>query len=136
MKNLIAILSIILVIVACSGVQKTSEQSNSNAKVENDTIKIANDSLDYELIIFEPGFNSWLVTQRPRGYYSQNFLEQKNQNFVVIYNSRVTGSPYASTGLYPQHIDYQYNIDYGYEVNYLLYHYFIYFQEHYKQNLR
>ncbi|HIB36134.1 DUF6146 family protein [Mesonia sp.] len=135
MKNIIAILSIALMIAACSGTQKASEQTASTQQ-KNDTIRIANDSLEYEIIIIEPGFNSWLVSQRPRGYYSQSYLEQRNWRYVVIYNNRVLSSRYAASGLYPQQIDYQPNIDYGYEVNYLLYNYFLFFQQEYNQNLR
>ena len=136
MKNLIVIISILLMIAACSGTQKASEQTASSTQVENDTLRIANDSLDYEIIIFEPGFNSWLATQRPRGYYSQSYLEQKNWRYIVTYNNRVISSQYAASGLYPQQIDYQYDTDYGYEVNYLLFHYFLFFQKEYNQNLR
>ena len=35
-------------IAACSGTQKASEQTASSTQVENDTLRIANDSLDYE----------------------------------------------------------------------------------------
>lgn len=135
MRNVIAILSIALMIAACSGTQKVSEPT-ATSDSKNDTIRIANDSLDYEIIIFEPGFNSWLATQKPRGYYSQNYLEQKNWRYVVVYNNRVISSQYAASGLYPQQIDYQYDTDYGYEVNYLLFHYFLFFQEEYNQKLR
>ena len=37
--------------------------------------------------------------------------------------------------LYEMQIDYQNNINYGYEVNYILYNYFVYFQQKYKQKL-
>ncbi|VVV00357.1 MULTISPECIES: DUF6146 family protein [Mesonia] len=136
MKNLIAIVSIIAMIAACSSAQKSGDKTSiGNSSVKNDTIRIANDSLDYEIIIFEQGFNSWLATQQPRGFYNQNYLEQKNWRYVVTYNSRVTSYPYSITGLYPQQIDYQPEIDYGYEVNYLLYNYFLYFQREYNQKL-
>ncbi|MGO2102488.1 MAG: DUF6146 family protein, partial [Psychroflexus halocasei] len=35
-----------------------------------------------------------------------------------------------------QEIDYQPHIDYGYEVNYMLYHYFLFFEQKYNQKLR
>jgi len=132
MKNLFFIFAICACIAACSGSKKNSEASNSNPK---DTIRIANDSLNYELIIFEPGFDKWLVKQQPRGYYEQSYLEIKNRDFVTTYNNRVTDSPYNTAGLYPQQINYDYGINYGYEVNYLLYNYFLFFQEKNRQKL-
>ena len=49
----------------------------------------------------------------------------------ATYNNRVFQNP----NLYQNTIDYQQNINYGYEVNFLLYHYLVYFQQRYKQNL-
>lgn len=134
MRNLIAILCIIAVLIACSTSSVKKLETSNN--YQNDSIRIANDSLNYELIVFEPGFSSWIATQKPRGFYSQNYLEQKNWRFVVTYNSRVVSYPYSTSGLYPQRIDYEPTTNYGYEVNYLLYHYFLFFQEEYNQKLR
>jgi hypothetical protein len=102
----------------------------------NDTVKIANDELEYEIIIIEPGFNFWLAsTARPEGYYSQQFLETRNYQYVIEWNQRVLQPQRFNPNLYEMQIDYQPNIDYGYEVNYKLYNYFIYFQLTYKQRL-
>lgn len=135
MKYLLVLLLAIFMI-SCSSTQKKTLQSFENSKVENDTITIANDSLEYEIIIIEPGFNAWLATQRPKGYYGQNYMEQRNQIFVTNYNIRANNPSQYKPNLYPQSINYEFNIDYGYEVNYLLYHYFLYFQEKYNQRLR
>ena len=132
----ILVLLLAIFMVSCSSTQKKINPNFKDSKVENDTIIIANDSLEYEIIIFEPGFNSWLATQRPRGYYNQNYMEQRNQFFVTNYNIRANNPMRYSTNLYPQQIDYEFNVDYGYEVNYLLYHYFLYFQQKYNQRLR
>ncbi|MBZ9626804.1 DUF6146 family protein [Psychroflexus sp. CAK1W] len=123
-------------IIGCSSQKKGSDQNPDDSEIVNDTIRIANDELEYEIIIFEPGFNSWLVTQKPRGYYSQTYLEQRNRIFVTNYNIRANNPTQYGPDLYPMQINYEYNVDYGYEVNYLLYNYFIYFQEEYGQRLR
>ena len=136
MKKIIIIL-FILVFWSCSTSKKDST-SNNKLVVQNekDTIRIANDSLEYEIIIFEPGFNSWLSSAaRPRGYYSQNYLESRNRIYVREYNMRVAQPSLYNPSLYEMRIDYQDTINYGYEVNYLLYNYFIYFQLTYKQKL-
>lgn len=122
------------VIFSC-GTGKVSMSEDLNSKTEEtDRIRIANDSLEYEIIIIEPGFNNWLLSQPKQGYHSQVFLETKNQRFTVEYNNRVLNSYRYPRGLYEERIDYDPTVDYGYEVNYLLYNYFIYFQEKYKQH--
>lgn len=138
LKNIHIIVILVLMIIGCNATKNSSKlksaKPETNEKV--DTIEIANDSLEYKLIILEVGFNSWLATQRPQGYYNQNYLEQKNMFLVSTYNSRVNQPSVYDPQLYPFQIDYQSHIDYGYEVNYLLYHYFLFFQQKYNQNLR
>lgn len=134
------ILFAMICIGACTGTKKTIEITNDEKMAfnqkEGDTIKIASDSTEYEIIIIEPGFNVWLQTiARPEGYYSQSFLENRNQIFVINYNQRVLQPQRYGTDLYQLQIDYDANIDYGYEVNYKLYNYFIYFQRKYNQRL-
>lgn len=129
MKTPFFLIALSLVILSCgSGKSPVKIESNS------DTVRIANDSLEYEIIIIEPGFNSWLVTQPKESFYSQEYLESKNRSFVVEYNYRVQNPNRYPNSLYPERIDYNPNIDYGKEVNYLLYNYFIYFQEKYHQH--
>ena len=80
------------------------------------------------MIIIDPGFNTWLASRaRPRGYYGQSYLENKNRFWVREWNSR-TLDPMRWGDMYQMRIDYDQNINYGYEVNYLLYNYLVYFQ--------
>ncbi|WP_442983569.1 DUF6146 family protein [Sediminicola sp. YIK13] len=103
---------------------------------EGDTITIANDSLEYDIIIIEPGFNFWLRSiAKPRQYYSKFFLENRNDIYVREWNNRVLQPQRFDPNLYELQINYDSNTDYGYEVNYKLYNYFIYFQRKYKQRL-
>lgn len=102
----------------------------------NDTIKIASDSTEYDIIIIEPGFNFWLLSiARPEGYYSQSFLENRNRILVLEWNQRVIQPMRFNPNLYELQINYDPNIDYGYDVNYKLYNYFVYFQRKYNQRL-
>ena len=122
-----------LFIYSCSSTKKNNFPE-SNANVENDTVRIANDSLEYEIIIIEPGFNLFVNSlARQRGYYSQDYLENKNKFLVIEYNQRVRQPSIYNPNLYLNEIDYNPQIDYGYEVNYLLYNYFVYFSRHYNQ---
>ena len=135
MKYLLFFIAISLAIYSCDSTKSAMKGDTNSSMTENDTVRIANDSLEYEILIIEPGFNSWLVSQQPRGYYGLNYLEIKNQFFVSEYNQRVFNSQRYPSELYPQQINYDYNTDYGYEVNYLLYNYFVYFQQKYNQKL-
>ncbi|WP_419211404.1 DUF6146 family protein [Maribacter sp. X9] len=112
------------------------EEQKVFEEVEGDTIKISSDKTEYEIIIIEPGFNTWLNSiAKPEGYYSQNFLENRNYILVTEWNQRVMQPLRYSPNLYELQIDYSQNIDYGYEVNYKLYNYFVYFQRKYNQRL-
>lgn len=125
-----------LAILGCNTTKSTLTSSNKVLTTQNDTIRIANDELQYEVIIIDPGFSSWLASKAyPRGYHSQSYLENKNQIYVGEWNRRVLQPQQYSPNLYEMTIDYQPHIDYGYEVNYLIYNYMIYFQNTYKQKL-
>lgn len=138
MKKIIPTLLLAWLIIACATTNTTdAAHTDKESKTKSlDTVRIANDSLEYEIIIIEPGFQNWLATQPPRGYYIQKVLENRNLFSVQEYNRRVLDSRYNRTNLYEQQIDYQPGIDYGYEVNYLLFNYFEFFEETYNQKLR
>ncbi len=114
----------------------SDEEKVAFNQVEGDTITISSDKTEYEITIIEPGFNAWLIsTARPEGYYSQSFLENRNNIYVTEWNLR-TNQPFNfNPNLYELQINYDRNIDYGYEVNYKLYNYFIFFQRKYNQRL-
>lgn len=111
------------------------EQSLFNSQ-EEEPVEIKDDKTEYEIIIIEPGFYTWLNSiARPEGYYSQSFLESRNIIMVTTWNNRVLQPNRFNPNLYEMQINYDPNIDYGYEVNYKLYNYFIYFQRKYNQRL-
>ena len=137
MKNSLFVIAILLfVIFGCNTSKSTVTSTDKVSATQNDTIRIANEELQYEVIIIDPGFNSWLASMaHPRGYHSQSFLENKNRVYISEWNRRVMQPQRYSPNLYEMTIDYQPHIDYGYEVNYLIYNYLIYFQNTYKQKL-
>lgn len=122
-------------IYGCESGKSAMSSKASDTEQVLDTIRIANDSLDYEIFILDLGFKNWLVTQPPRGYYSLNFMRNKNIQFVAEFNFRVQNYQQYDPNLYLYPINYEANKDYGYEVNYMLYNYFIFFQQKYKQVL-
>lgn len=88
------------------------------------------------MIIIDGGFTSWLNGQsKPRGYYTESYLENRNKIYVNEWNNRARQPQRFDPNLYEMQINYDSNIHYGYEVNYLIYNYMIYFQITYKQQL-
>lgn len=129
-----------LAFTGCGGTKQVVPISNAEkeafAQTKGDTITIADEKTEYEIIIIEPGFDIWLLSiAKPEGYYSQSYLENRNYIYVVEWNLRVSQPFTYNPNLYEMQIDYDPNIDYGYEVNYKLYNYFIYFQRKYNQRL-
>ncbi|RNC87281.1 MAG: hypothetical protein ED556_07635 [Winogradskyella sp.] len=138
MKATTLFLVIILMVSSCKSIDAPSPVSDEREEslVDNDTVIIDSDENAYEIIIIEPGFNGWLQsTARPRHYYSQDFLETRNQIYVTNWNMRVNQPLRFDPNLYQLTIDYNRHEDYGYEINYKLYNYFIYFQLTYNQKL-
>ncbi|MFL1013204.1 DUF6146 family protein [Flavisericum labens] len=139
MKKLIYIIILSVFIFNCNTSKQTTK-ANKNERLENlkknDTVVISSDETEYQIIIIEPGFNFWLASRaRPEGFYSQQYLENRNYQYVLEWNQRVLQPQRFNPNLYEMQINYQQGIDYGYEVNYKLYNYFIYFQLTNKQRL-
>ncbi|WP_299682033.1 DUF6146 family protein [uncultured Dokdonia sp.] len=135
MKKIFYTLLLATFIIGCATTNTKNDIANT-AGDTSDTVRIANDSLEFEILIIEPGFNNWLVTQQPRGYYEQNYLENRNLIRVIEYNNRVLESSRFDPNIYLQQINYERGVDYGYEVNYLLHNWFIFFERRYEQKLR
>ena len=144
MKRLTSIALLIagamLLFEGCGSSQKSlgisPEESQVFKQQEADTVEISDPESNYEIIIIEPGFDYWLRTMaRPRGYYTQSFLETRNRLYVTEWNNRVIWPRRYDPLLYELQINYDPLVDYGYEVNYKLYNYFIYFQRKYGQRL-
>lgn len=130
------ILTVLFIIIGCSTTPKVVASPENAQAIKGDTVRIANDDLEYEVIIIDPGFTSWLASRAfPRGYHGQTFLENKNRMYVMEWNSRVLQPQRYSPNLYEMTINYEYGVNYGYEVNYLIYNYMIYFQNTNNQRL-
>lgn len=130
MKKIIAPLILLVVLASCHFDKNIVEKAKTPDKPKAaDQVRIANDSLEYEVIIIDPGFSSWLAsTAKPRKFYSESYLEGRNQVYVNEWNRRANQPQQYSPSLYEMRIDYDPRIHYGYEVNYLIYNYMVYFQ--------
>ncbi len=130
-KKLLLLCSLSLFIWACG-----SSPINKTITEKEEPVVIANDSLEYEIIIFDIGFNRFLNTiAQPEGYYSQSYLEARNRVWVTEWNYRARQPSRFNPNLYENIIDYQNTTDYGYEVNYKLFNYFLFAQQKYKMSL-
>ena len=128
MKNLLFLFILMLCLIGCNTTSKTiAKDKDETAVKSNDTVRITNEDAEYEIIIIEPGFNFWLESRaKQRGFYSQSYLESRNQIYVIEWNNRVNQPQRFDPNLYELRIDYDTRIDYGYEVNYKLYYYFMF----------
>jgi len=137
-KKIIPLIVVLILIASCKSYNKnqTINNENEDSLVKSDTVLISSDESDYEIIIIEPGFNSWLIRNaRPKGFHSQQWLESRNAILVQSWNQRNLQPSVYDPNLYELRIDYDTRTDYGYEVNYKLYNYFLYFQLTYNQRL-
>ena len=116
---------IILVILTAMQTDGFSQKKRERERVKADTLSV--DSLEYRLIILDPGFETWLATKPPKDFYSNEYYAQQNRSYVIEWNQRFMNPAYR--GLYDTYIDYDLNTDYGLDINYKLYYYFKYFEE-------
>lgn len=136
MKTFFRLILVIFLTTSCNSSQSVAETNQESEIPEDDIVRITSDALEYEIVIIEPGFNSWLYSMaRPEGYYSQPYMEAKNRIYVQEWNARVLQPRRHNPDMYQLQIDYKPGINYGYDLNYKLYNYFIYFQITYKQKL-
>lgn len=112
----------------------SQEKMNPDKNI-SDSIVLNNpaDSLEYEVIIMDVGFETWLLSHaKPKIFYSQAYYENWNRQYATQWNIKYYQGGYG--GLIESDINYNYSIDYGLDVNYLLYNYFLFFEQ--KNNIR
>ncbi|MFP4470185.1 MAG: DUF6146 family protein [Bacteroidales bacterium] len=125
----------VLAMIFLTGMFQVSAQEAEPKKALPDTLQVSgNDTTEYELIVSDPGFHSWFLTNaRPKWYHEKPFYEMKNRFFVTAWNDSVTQT--MARPPYEYYIDYNPQIDYGLDLNYKLYWYFKYVEAKYGVNL-
>jgi hypothetical protein len=116
----------ILLLAVCAA---CSTQKNIQLKevVEKDD----EDSVSYELIVLDPGFESWFITySKPSWYRSQSYYEHWNQQYVNAWNYHSIWR--RNSQLLEGQINYDRNTDYGLEINHKLFYYFQYVERELK----
>jgi hypothetical protein len=128
MKNIWFVILLALGIAsACSSTQKTSGP-NQSVNV------MSRDSLEYELIILDPKYESFIAMQPSAEFYSQTYYENWNRQYVIEWNMRHR-NPTNFGDFYQTEIDYDGFTDYGLELNYRLYYYFRFIEKEYNIRL-
>lgn len=127
---------LLLLFLLCIVFWACSPKLQDNSTLDKETVRIANDSLEYEVIIQDVGFVNYLNTlARPINYYSLEYLENWNKVYVTNWNIRVNNPSAFDQNIYFNRIDYEPFIDYGLEVNYKLFNYFQFAQLKYNMRL-
>lgn len=126
MKNISLFFSVLLftaffVIAGCSG-PKGIVSLEANGDVANE------DSLEYELIVLDPEFETWYMLQdSPARYRSQQYYEGWNRQYVSAWNSHARTPGRRS--FFQTIIGYEPNVDYGFKLNHKLFYYFQYVEQ-------
>lgn len=137
MKILVYLLSILLLsscMVGGNAGSKGPAPENIGANIVNPEEE-QEEKKEYDLIIMDPGFESWFVTQaKPMWYYSNSYYKSWNQIYVQAWNERADNPlRYGGERDFPfeNHINYDPNTDYGIDLNYKLFWYFKYVENKY-----
>ena len=113
---------------SCAPVKQVAKSPAKPEKIE--LVPNSQDSTEYELIIIDPGFDSWFnMNYKPIWYYSNEYLATWNYQYVVAWNIKVRDpllTQNQADNPFILEIDYRPGIDYGIDLNYKLYHYFKY----------
>lgn len=119
MKKIFYLFIVITFLAVCSGPKGV-------VKIEpegNDVVQ--EDSLEYELIVFDTEFETWYMLQdSPARYRSQQYYENWNRQYVLEWNYLAT-QPRRRSFFQPI-VGYEPGVDYGFELNHKLFYYFQY----------
>ena len=128
MKKLMFTVALVLQVGAL-GLQIQAQ--DSLVVVEPDSVSMI--EVEYDLIVFEPGFEMFLMSQPPMDYYSTSYYRNWNIHYVQEWNIRSTSN--RLVGVYQERIDYNPHVEYGIELEYKLYYFFRFIEDKYKITL-
>jgi hypothetical protein len=108
--------------------------SGSILSAQNDTATIVPGSktmieTEYELVVFEPGFDTYLEMQLPLEYFGDAYYKSWNIRYTSEWNIRAINNRLA--GAYQEQINYNPLVDYGIELDYKLYYFFRFIEKKY-----
>jgi len=126
MKKIFFLLAAVSFLAACSGPKETVKtEPKKTVKIEPKGNESQEDSVEYELIVLDPGFETWYMLQNsPARYRSQEYYENWNHQYVTAWNYLATQPRKRS--FFEPIIGYEPGVDYGFELNHKLFYYFQY----------
>ena len=110
---------------ASCNITRISAPQNQRVEMIND-----NDSTQYSLIVMDPGYDYYLAGKPSANFYSQQYYENWNRQYVMEWNARHR-NPMQYGGFYETEINYDTMQDYGLDLNYRLYYYFQFIKDKY-----
>jgi hypothetical protein len=118
---------LLLILISCNSNKKISESAPPKPEITN----LESDSIEYELLVFDPRFDTYLATlPYSKDYYSDQYYRSWILQYVTEWNFRQS-DPIRYGDFYESHIDYNADIDYGLDLNFRLYHYFLFIEKEY-----
>ena len=127
MKKLLFLPVIIISLLACNSQKPVAEGESPEVAITSGE----DDSTKYELIVFDPGYESFLVSQPyPKWYYSEEYYKTWNIQYVIEWNYRFR-NPMIFGNFYETEINYNPSEEYGLDLNYQLYQYFQFIEKKY-----
>ncbi len=124
MKSVLLFFLVAMLSFSCTTQQPMTRIPDDNLIVNSE------DQEEYELLIIDPGFSTWFITNaKPITYYSKSYYESKNRLYVSAWNE--LSMQYGGNSPFENRIYYDPQIDYGIELNYQLFWYFKYIESQY-----
>jgi hypothetical protein len=115
----------IVLLASCAGQKKLASVTIDNQE------NTGTDSVEYELIVFDPDFESWYLSHsKPDWYFSQSYYEMWNRQYVSAWNNKAMNPKYSR--FFETTIDYDPFVDYGLELNHRLFYYFMFVENRLK----
>jgi hypothetical protein len=125
MKNFVIPILAVIFLAGCMGGKEVATSNNPPGNA---------DSVQYELIVDELGYDSWISTNaRPVWYHEQAFYRNWNILYTTEFNYRVLH--YPAVHPFTEWINYSPQIDYGIDLDYKLYWYFKFIEDKYNTRL-
>lgn len=90
---------------------------------------------EWEIIVFDAGYEGFLATQHAKEFYSESSLKVKNTMMVAEWNYRYRLPSAYNPNIYEVSIDYRPMTDYGLEFEYRLYMFFRFMEKEHSISL-
>ena len=122
---------IYLLIMVIAGIMISGNTFAQEDQQKNGVEINSEDSIEYELVIIDPRFESYLATvQYPKNYYSNEYYTHWNIQYCAEWNIRHQ-NPARYGDFYENYIHYDQSVDYGIDLNFKLYQYFQFIEKEY-----